>query len=80
VKVVQAPNPPIIIALVAAIPSLIWPDSFIGQLCRVVTSAALLYWAYLELFDGINWFRRALGAVVMVAVLMGIIMWVVTGQ
>jgi hypothetical protein len=79
-QIVQRPNPPIIVAAIAAIPAMLWPDRPVGQIARGISAAALLLWAYLEIIDGANWVRRLMGAVVMLVVLAGIIMWFGGGQ
>jgi hypothetical protein len=41
-----------------------------GELAGIATAigrGALFTWAWLELFQGINYFRRALGAIVLIA-------------
>ena len=40
---------------------------------RNLSSAFLFTWAYLEITQGVNYFRRTAGAVVMVLVLIGIL-------
>jgi hypothetical protein len=62
-KIIQTPNPPLIIALAA------YGATFVthGTLQAVSTATfyiALSIWAYEELKNGVNWFRRCLGGVV----------------
>lgn len=61
--VAQVPNLPLIVALVAAVVSRFLTDgSFAFCLARAVFYAALAIWAWLELTEGVNGFRRVLGA------------------
>lgn len=65
----QKPNLPIIVwaltYLLQLVPALSPIDSFLS----VVSFGALFTWAWLEIFDGANWFRRILGLVVMALIL-----------
>jgi hypothetical protein len=57
----QFPNPP----LIAAITSAAVARGSAGETARgaaAMSDVALLVWAYRELTDGANWFRRLLGA------------------
>ena len=69
--IAQFPNPPLIIGLLALglryLASGIWATAF-----AVVGYAFVGAWAYLELTAGVNLFRRVLGAVGLVYVLVAI--------
>ena len=39
-------------------------SGFIGDLAEALFYAAGFIWAYEEIFNGVNWFRRLLGAIV----------------
>jgi hypothetical protein len=63
--IAQFPNKPLIIALLAALLSLVTrgqAHSFVSAIFYI----ALTIWAYEELVRGVNWFRRLLGAVVLI--------------
>ena len=64
---VQAPNPPLAVALVAWLVAAL-TDGSVHAYARAAFYAALAAWAWQELADGANWFRRLLGAVVLVYV------------
>lgn len=40
--------------------------------CERLSTAFLLIWAYLEITEGVNWFRRMLGTVVFAVVSIGL--------
>ncbi|MEO6509116.1 MAG: hypothetical protein ABIO02_04120 [Patescibacteria group bacterium] len=63
-KIIQPPNPPLIVAISAWIISFI-PIEIIHKLGRTVSTVAIIIWAYAELTKGVNWFRRLLGGVVL---------------
>jgi hypothetical protein len=64
---VQLPNPPLFVALGAAVVARV-VDGAVQDVARAVTAVGLAIWAVMEIAQGVNWFRRGLGAVVLVAV------------
>lgn len=69
--VAQFPNVLLLVWMILAI--LIWlmgSTTFVAGL-RLLQSTVLFSWAYLELTSGASYFRKALGAVVMAAVVAG---------
>jgi hypothetical protein len=56
--VVQLPNAPLLVGLIASVVP--------GAVARVVATAGLGVWAALELAQGVNWLRRAVGAAFLV--------------
>lgn len=58
-------NLPLIVAVVSAIPALLLGGNVFGVLTSLVSFGAFFTWAWLEIFDGVNYFRRALGVLVM---------------
>ncbi len=67
----QPPNAPIIVWFGATIFSLIIPGEWqlLLQLVDSIGYGALFTWAWLEIFSGLNIFRRFLGVIVMIAVI-----------
>jgi hypothetical protein len=57
---VQFPNPPLIVALLASLAATL-SEGTLHQVARALFYMALTVWAYEELRDGENWFRRLLG-------------------
>ncbi len=68
---VQFPNPPLILALAAGAVGRLTTDST-HRAAVAVSYVALSIWAYEEARSGVNWFRRGLGAVVLVYVAIAI--------
>ena len=62
---VQAPNAPLLVAVGAWLLAALSDDS-VHAYARATFYAALAVWAWQELADGANWFRRVLGAVMLV--------------
>jgi hypothetical protein len=59
--VVQFPNPPLIVALLASAAGHFTSDSAGHRLSLAIFYLALSLWAYEEARHGDNWFRRLLG-------------------
>ena len=63
----QRPNIWLAIWFLAAISGLIVSHGRIMKAAYFIGSAALVIWALLEIFQGVNYFRRGLGVVVLAA-------------
>ncbi len=58
--IAQFPNPPLLAAISAmAVAARTSGDT--ARAARIVADLAVLLWAYQEVTDGANWFRRLLG-------------------
>lgn len=69
--IAQAPNLPFVGWFLFTILGRLPFDGATSTALGNIGRAFLFTWAYLEITDGVNYFRRLLGAVVMVAVLVG---------
>lgn len=58
--IVQWPNPPLWAAIAASIVSHL-ASGVAGSVAEGVFYLAIGAWAYLEIAEGVNWFRRVLG-------------------
>ena len=66
IVIAQPPNLPIIVWGVASLLKLIFTNGFINVGLDLIAFGSLFTWAWLELFQGVNYFRRMLGLVVLV--------------
>lgn len=74
VVVAQFPNAPLWIFLAAtAVRLLLSPQGLLGNMVAVLATASLAVWAVMELARGDSPFRRALGGVVLLTTLIGVI-------
>lgn len=72
IVIAQLPNAPLAIFLVAAaIRAVLHPHGAVGTAVSIVASLALLWWSVDEIVRGVNPFRRILGAVVLVVIVVG---------
>lgn len=62
----QPPNLPLIVGGIALILSWALPYGTLNFVAALIAFGALFTWAWLELFQGINMFRRALGCAVLI--------------
>lgn len=68
---VQFPNAPLLVALAAWAAARL-TDGTAHDILRALFTGALAMWAVLELARGANWVRRALGAVVLASIAVGL--------
>jgi hypothetical protein len=69
---VQFPNEPLIVALIAG---LVAKDlhGLSHSYAMAIERLGIAVWAYEELTDGVNWFRRLLGLVVLIVTVMSLV-------
>jgi len=65
----QMPNLPLIVWIVASLLALIFTTGKINTVLDVLANGSLFTWAWLELFQGVNYFRRALGLIVLTGII-----------
>lgn len=63
IVIVQPPNLPITIGLAATAIQFLLPSGDLKTAFTLVAFGTLYTWAWLELFSGVNYFRRSLGLV-----------------
>lgn len=65
IVVMQTPNAPLIIWFIGLLVAK-YTEGNIQEIASGASFGALLVWASLEIYSGVNYFRRTLGAVVLV--------------
>lgn len=71
IVIAQPPNLPLIIGVTASLLQIIFSTGEINLGLGLIAFGSLFTWAWEELFQGVNYFRRALGLFVLV----GLIAW-----
>ncbi|NUN66556.1 hypothetical protein HCU40_17765 [Pseudanabaena biceps] len=66
----QMPNLPFIVWIVVTVLKLIFTTGKISTGLEVIAFGVLFTWAWEELFQGVNYFRRALGFIVLVSLIL----------
>ena len=69
IVIAQPPNPPIIVWGVASLLKLVFTSGLVNVGLDLIAFGSLFTWAWMELFQGVNYFRRTLGFVVLVGFL-----------
>ncbi|WP_310488358.1 hypothetical protein [Chamaesiphon sp. VAR_69_metabat_338] len=69
IVIAQPPNIPILVWFAASLLQLLYKTGQINLGLDILATGSLLVWAILELFQGVNYFRRSLGAIVLVWIL-----------
>jgi hypothetical protein len=69
IVIAQPPNLPLIIWGVASLLELIFTTGKVNIGLDALAFGSLFTWAWQELFEGVNYFRRALGFIVLIGVL-----------
>ncbi|MGB3291766.1 MAG: hypothetical protein WBB01_02110 [Phormidesmis sp.] len=69
IVIAQAPNLPVLVGVAAAFLRFVLSDGKIHTALGLVAFGALFTWAWQELFEGVNYFRRALGLIGLVSLI-----------
>ena len=69
VVLAQTPNLPLIVWIVASLLRLIFTTGKVNIGLEAIAFGSLFTWAWEELFQGVNYFRRALGLLVLVGLI-----------
>jgi hypothetical protein len=69
IVIAQPPNLPLIVWIAASLLKLLVTTGKINLGLDLVAFGALFTWAWEELFQGVNYFRRALGLIVLVGLM-----------
>jgi hypothetical protein len=69
VVLAQMPNLPLIVWIVASLLRLIFTTGKVNIGLEAIAFGSLFTWAWEELFQGVNYFRRALGLLVLIGLI-----------
>jgi hypothetical protein len=69
----QPPNLPILIWVSATLLKLVFQTGQVKLVLDLLAFSSLLYWSFLEITQGVNYFRRDLGVVVLIALIVSVI-------
>ncbi|MFB2892374.1 hypothetical protein ACE1CI_05445 [Aerosakkonemataceae cyanobacterium BLCC-F50] len=69
IVIAQPPNLPLIVGITSSLLEIILPTGKVHLGLDLIAFGSLFTWAWLELFEGVNYFRRALGLIVLVALI-----------
>jgi hypothetical protein len=69
----QPPNLPIVIWVSATLLRLVFQTGQVKLILDLLAFSSLLYWSFLEITQGVNYFRRDLGVIVLIALIISVI-------
>jgi hypothetical protein len=69
IVIAQPPNLPILVAVTTTLLTLVVPSGTFYTGLDAIAFGSWFTWAWLEIFDGVNYFRRALGLFVLIAII-----------
>jgi hypothetical protein len=69
IVIAQPPNLPILVGITATVLKLMVKSGDIHTGLDAIAFGSLFTWAWQELFDGVNYFRRGLGLLVLIGVI-----------
>lgn len=75
IVIAQKPNLPIMVALGATLGTFLVSKGNIHIAIEALAFGAWFTWGWLELFEGVNYFRRTLGLVVLLGVIASRLQW-----
>ncbi len=65
----QKPNVPLWGWIISTVLSYVFSKGKVHNLFQIMAFGSLFAWAYLEITSGINYFRRVLGAIVLIVII-----------
>lgn len=75
IVIAQPPNPPLLIWLAATGINLLPTSGNVEAFLDALAFGTLFAWAWLELFQGVNYFRRSLGLITLAVLLASKLTW-----
>lgn len=68
IVIAQVPNAPLVVVMVAFLVQL-FTTGLVSKIANITFVVAAVVWAGWELISGVTWFRRGLGAAVLLAII-----------
>ena len=75
IVIAQPPNLPLLVWLAATLLNLAFTSGTIHTALDAIAFGTLFSWAWQELFQGVNYFRRSLGFIVLLGAIASRIQW-----
>lgn len=79
IVIAQPPNLPVLVGVAATFLQFILPGGKIQIAFELIAFGALFTWAWLELFQGVNYFRRSLGLIALIGMITLGLNWLTVG-
>jgi hypothetical protein len=75
IAIAQMPNPPLLVWIAATLLKFFLTSGNLHRGLEALAFGALFTWAWQELFQGVNYFRRSLGLVVLLGAIASKLQW-----
>jgi hypothetical protein len=75
IVIAQMPNLPLLVWLAATLLELLITKGNLHRGLDIIAFGSLFTWAWQELFQGVNYFRRALGLVMLLGIIASKLQW-----
>ncbi|MBO0352234.1 hypothetical protein J0895_24750 [Phormidium pseudopriestleyi FRX01] len=69
IVIAQPPNLPMLVGITTTLLTFVVPSGNLHTGLDAIAFGSWFTWAWLEIFDGVNYFRRALGVFVLIAII-----------
>jgi hypothetical protein len=73
IVIAQAPNIPILVWISATLLKLVFKTGQVKIALDILALGSLFYWSFLEITQGATYFRRDLGVIVLIALIVSVI-------
>ena len=73
IVVAQAPNIPLLVWIAATLLKLVFKTGQVKIALDILAFGSLLYWSFLEITEGATYFRRDLGVIVLITLMVSVI-------
>lgn len=69
IVIAQPPNLPLIVGITTTVLTFVFPSGNLHTGLDAIAFGSWFTWAWLELFEGVNYFRRALGLIALLGII-----------
>ncbi|MEI7521962.1 MAG: hypothetical protein WCJ86_00635 [Candidatus Saccharibacteria bacterium] len=70
--IIQFPNIPLAVWIVGLLLVKVLPSGGFSEFCRHISTLGLVVWGIIEILYGVNYFRRLLGAAIIISTVYGL--------
>jgi hypothetical protein len=72
IVIIQFPNIPLAVWIVGLLLVKVLPSGGFSEFCRHISTLGLIVWGIIEILYGVNYFRRLLGAAIIISTVYGL--------
>jgi len=72
IVIIQFPNIPLAVWIIGLLLVKVLPSGDFSEFCRHISTLGLVVWGIIEILYGVNYFRRLLGAAIIISTVYGL--------